>query len=139
MTALNDAVGKTIIDVGKRLSNMQEKDRPGLVTVLIVTDGGENSSKEFYSSTIRDMVKHQEDVYSWVFTYVGADFDAVKTSGSIGLSNSSMNISKSKASKFYTMHSGKMGATRRAVASGQSIKTAVTSLSYTDEEKEELS
>jgi uncharacterized protein YegL len=47
MTALLDAVGRTVIRIGERLSKMNEADRPSKVIVLIITDGEENSSKEF--------------------------------------------------------------------------------------------
>lgn len=46
-TALLDAVGKTIIDVGYRLSQTDEEGRPGKVIFVITTDGLENASREF--------------------------------------------------------------------------------------------
>lgn len=39
LTALLDAVGKTIDDVGGRLSAMPEEERPGKVVFVITTDG----------------------------------------------------------------------------------------------------
>ena len=47
MTALLDAVGKTIVSAGQKLAAMDEKDRPGTVIVTIITDGYENASKEY--------------------------------------------------------------------------------------------
>ena len=41
-TALLDAVGRTIENVGKQLSNMNENDRPDKILVVILTDGEEN-------------------------------------------------------------------------------------------------
>jgi len=38
-TALLDAIGKTINDVGKRLNETQETKRPGKVIFVITTDG----------------------------------------------------------------------------------------------------
>ena len=46
-TALYDAVGKTIINVGNRLRDTVEEERPEKVIFVIITDGLENSSKEF--------------------------------------------------------------------------------------------
>ena len=46
-TALLDAIGKTIIDVGCRLSNTQENHKPSKVIFVITTDGMENASKDF--------------------------------------------------------------------------------------------
>ena len=47
MTALLDAMGRAITETGERLRNMKEEDRPGKVICLIITDGQENSSKEY--------------------------------------------------------------------------------------------
>ena len=44
MTALLDAIGKTVNSLGLRLSELNESDRPGKVVVLIITDGFENHS-----------------------------------------------------------------------------------------------
>src|SRR5262249_34920935 len=75
-TALLDAVGRAIIETGERLRNMKEADRPGLVVFVILTDGQENSSREFQLAKIKEMVQHQQDVYKWQFTYLGANQDA---------------------------------------------------------------
>ena len=45
-TALLDAIGKTINDVGKRLNETQEASMPGKVIFVITTDGLENASRE---------------------------------------------------------------------------------------------
>lgn len=76
-TALLDAIGKTINDVGSRLRNMKESERPSQVMVIVITDGQENSSKEYTKAKIEEMVKHQTDVYKWQFMYIGANFDAI--------------------------------------------------------------
>lgn len=85
MTALLDAVGRSINEAGARLSNMEEKDRPGLVTFVIVTDGGENSSHEFKLDQIKQMIEHQTNVYSWKFTFLGANQDAFSNATSMGI------------------------------------------------------
>ncbi|MFW9872522.1 MAG: hypothetical protein ACFFG0_05415, partial [Candidatus Thorarchaeota archaeon] len=72
-TALLDAVGKTIDSVGKRLSNMQENNRPEKVIVAILTDGEENSSKEYTLSKVREMITHQRDKYQWEFIFLAAN------------------------------------------------------------------
>jgi uncharacterized protein YegL len=75
-TALLDAVGKTINSVGQRLKDTPENQRPEKVIVAIITDGYENSSKEFSRKQIFDMVSHQRDKYNWEFLFLGADIDA---------------------------------------------------------------
>lgn len=60
MTALLDAIGKTIVDTGKWLAAKAENDRPEKVIFVILTDGHENSSKEFTRQRIFEMIRHQE-------------------------------------------------------------------------------
>jgi len=58
MTALLDAIGKTINTVGERLSKTKEEDRPSKIIFVITTDGQENSSKEFTQKQIKEMIEH---------------------------------------------------------------------------------
>ena len=85
MTAMLDAVGKTINDVGERLAKTEEKDRPGKVIFVITTDGMENASKEFKKSQIKEMIERQQNVYSWKFLFLGANIDAFGEAGGIGI------------------------------------------------------
>jgi len=85
-TALLDAVGNTINAIGIRLSAINENDRPGLVTVVIVTDGEENSSKEFKLDQIKKMTELQRNTYSWEFIFLGANQDAFAEASKLGIS-----------------------------------------------------
>jgi len=75
-TALIDAVGKTINTIGKRLGDTPETERPERVIFAVITDGYENSSREFTRSQVFQMVTHQKQKYSWEFIFLGADIDA---------------------------------------------------------------
>lgn len=77
-TALLDAIGRSINGAGARLSAMPEHERPGKVLFVVVTDGEENSSKEFSQAKIREMIKAQTEIYKWEFIYLGANQDAFK-------------------------------------------------------------
>ena len=44
-TALYDALGRLITDVGAELAALPEDERPGTVVVVVLTDGHENSSR----------------------------------------------------------------------------------------------
>lgn len=57
-TALLDAVGLSIDNLGKKLADMKEEDRPSKILFLIITDGEENSS----SIPSEEFVRIQEDV-----------------------------------------------------------------------------
>ena len=85
-TALLDAVGRTVNEVGTRFANMQEQDRPEKVMVCILTDGLENASREFSRSKIKEMVEHQRDKYKWGFVFLAANQDAFAEAESIGIS-----------------------------------------------------
>ncbi len=84
-TALLDAVGKTILEVGHRLSNTDEDKKPGKVIFVITTDGLENASSEFTYPKVKELIKHQQDKYSWEFIFLGANIDAAKEAESIGI------------------------------------------------------
>jgi uncharacterized protein YegL len=84
-TALLDAVGKTILDVGYRLSTTAEEKRPGKVIFVITTDGMENASREFSYKKIKELIKHQQEKYGWEFIFMGANIDAAKEAESIGI------------------------------------------------------
>jgi uncharacterized protein YegL len=85
LTALLDAVGKTINNIGAKLSAMNEADRPSKVIVLIITDGEENSSKEFTKEQIKQMVETQQNIYKWKFLFFGANIDSFSAASSIGI------------------------------------------------------
>ena len=84
-TALLDAVSKTLRDVGKKLADMDEDDRPSSVIVTIITDGYENASKEYTWKQIQDMIKEQREKYNWIFTFLGANIDVEKVSEGLGV------------------------------------------------------
>ena len=85
MTALFDAVGRTINAVGQRLANLSEDERPDKVLFVIMTDGFENASQEFKAAKISEMITHQRNVYKWEFMFIGANQDAVLSAQEIGI------------------------------------------------------
>jgi hypothetical protein len=85
-TALLDAVGKAIVETGERLEKMPEHDRPAKVVFVILTDGEENSSKEYKKARINELIKQQSEKYQWQFVFLGANQDALKEADSLGIS-----------------------------------------------------
>ncbi len=125
MTALLDAVGRAINETGARLAGMPEQDRPGLVVFVIVTDGAENSSKEFTRADIRKMIEHQQSEYSWQFTFLAADQDAFAAGGSMGIKADGIaNFSKGKMRGTYAAANAKVARMRRASAASEEIDNA---------------
>lgn len=85
-TALLDAMGKTINDIGLKLDKTVENERPGKVIFFIITDGEENASVEFTNDKIKRMVELQKNTYSWEFIFLGANIDSFSTASSLGIS-----------------------------------------------------
>jgi len=84
-TALLDAIGRTINEVGARLAGMDEAGRPGKVIFSILTDGQENHSSEFTRGKIFEMITHQRETYNWEFIFLSADENGIKDATSIGI------------------------------------------------------
>jgi uncharacterized protein YegL len=76
MTALNDAIGLAVTELGAHLAGLDEDDRPGKVIVVVVTDGQENSSREWSGSQVHALITEQSERWGWTFIYLGANVDA---------------------------------------------------------------
>ena len=116
-TALLDAIGQTIDNLGQRLAALAEKDRPGQVIVAILTDGLENASQRFTWKEIAGKIKHQTDTYKWIFLFLGANQDAIATAAnlSIAANNAANYVADAAGSKAgQAAFSRKMSALRRA-------------------------
>src|SRR3954469_14679099 len=77
-TALYDALGRLITDVGSELAALPDDQRPGTVVVVVLTDGHENSSREWTHDAVSSAIRRQQDDYSWAFLFLGANMDAVQ-------------------------------------------------------------
>lgn len=70
-TPLYDAIGKTLHETEAQTT---EEDT---VLVTIITDGMENSSREYNVNIIKNSIKRLQDK-GWAITYIGANQDAKK-------------------------------------------------------------
>lgn len=84
-TALNDAIGKFVTDIGDELRRRPDYLRPGKVVVGIVTDGYENSSKEWTTSAIKDLITGQRNEWKWEFLFLGKDINSFAVADSFGI------------------------------------------------------
>lgn len=85
MTALLDAAGRFITEIGEHLSALPENERPGTVICLIMTDGMENSSHEWTWEAVQKLTNQQQDEWNWTFIFLGANIDAVEVGGRMGI------------------------------------------------------
>ena len=83
-TALLDAVGRTITKVENAQAHTLESQRPEKTLFVITTDGLENSSKEYRLDTVKTMIARCREK-GWEFLFLGANMDAVKTAGAMGI------------------------------------------------------
>ena len=79
-TPLYDAMGKSLLALEKKVT---EDDQ---VLVTIITDGMENSSREFSGASVCEIVKWLRDK-GWTFVYIGANQDAVEVAKSMNIDN----------------------------------------------------
>lgn len=131
MTALLDAVGRCIVETGERLSQISEEDRPGLVVFVIVSDGMENSSREYTKQKVLQMIEHQQKSYGWQFTFLGANQDAFAEAGGLGVVRGDALQYETKTAGFaFTAASDKLGRMREQAGAGKAVKS-----DYTEEER----
>lgn len=78
-TALLDAVGKT-------LQEIPDDDPERKILVVIITDGEENSSREFGWEGVQKLIKEKESLGNWTFIYLGAMSDAWDKGSKFGFS-----------------------------------------------------
>jgi len=120
MTALFDAIGSAINETGAYFGSLSEDQRPETVVVVIVTDGEENSSHEFKRSQIKDMIKLQQEVYNWQFTFLGANQDAFAEGAAIGIvPDSTANFSTKRAQETFQAVTQSLNTTRGAARLGK--------------------
>lgn len=84
-TAMNDGIGTAIDKIGQWLAAMPEEERPEKNLIVIMTDGEENASQEYTLAKVKEMIKHQEDKYSWSFMYMGTDIRNTKDADNLGI------------------------------------------------------
>lgn len=85
-TALLDAIGRTIHKIGNAQKHTADDYRAEKVMFVIITDGEENSSREYSAEKIKAQIERQKTKYGWEFIFLGANIDAVETAGRFGIS-----------------------------------------------------
>src|SRR6202008_3662499 len=78
-TALNDAIGITVRKI--------DADAPQVdkVVTVIMTDGEENSSREWTHDAVRALISPKESAGNWTFVFLGASPDAWDQGRSYGI------------------------------------------------------
>ena len=84
-TALLDAIGKTIAKEKAIQDTLGKNEKADKVLFVIITDGLENASREYNSSTVKKLIETQKEKYGWEFLFLGANIDAIETANTIGI------------------------------------------------------
>ncbi|QQL43753.1 vWA domain-containing protein [Sulfuriroseicoccus oceanibius] len=142
MTALLDAIGRTIDNIGKKLAKMPEAERPGKVIIAIYTDGYENASTDYSARKIREMIQHQTNEYQWEFLFLAATQNAMETAADYGVQSQNASCvadGEAGVMSSYSSVSRRVTATRlfqKGVRSKKVCKDLRTTLSDIVEEEE---
>lgn len=91
-TALYDAIGRTV-NLHRATAQNDE-----LTILVVITDGEENSSREFSHAAVQALLKDVQDNLGWEVMFLGSNIDAQAVGGSMGikLSNTMTHDSSAK-------------------------------------------
>jgi hypothetical protein len=84
MTALMDAIGKSIAKTTAAFAHIEEEALPAKVMMVITTDGMENASREYNSDSVKKLIEAKKKE-GWEFVFLGANIDAVQTASKMGI------------------------------------------------------
>ena len=134
-TALLDAVGRSVALVQERHKKMTDSARPEKVVFVVITDGQENSSREWSREKIASVVKevqngscdscgHEKE--GWQFLFLGANLDSFAEASKWGLNASSVanfNATKAGVGTAYNAVSRTLGNYRSGNSRGVELNT----------------
>jgi Mg-chelatase subunit ChlD len=127
-TALLDAIGRTISDVRTRVEALDPPERPGHIIFAVITDGMENASREWSRLQLMDSVKARMDE-GWHFTFLGANQDAIREGGSMG-------VAAGSSMTYAATPTGTREAVQAASASMRRMRRGeAETLTYTEDER----
>ena len=139
MTAMFDAIGATIDSVYTKWKD--SKDKSDKVIFLIMTDGQENSSKEYTQKSVFDLIQKRKDDDKWAFLFIGANIDTMQAGGGMGVSaGNTMSYSNTLrgVNVAYTNMSSSVKRMRSASFATMDSNFSDTLLSDNGEEKEKI-
>jgi hypothetical protein len=131
-TALYYALSRFIDQIGEQL-NMMTTEKPGKVVIIVLTDGMENASEGIYSGEpgrqiIREKIVHQREKYSWIFYFLGTNFDAIAFGKGLGIDpNTCINYGNTSVGCANVLQSTSHALNRVRYATSAAVATAVSS------------
>lgn len=133
-TNLNDAIGGAMMKINSILSEKKKADRESVI-IAILTDGEENTSRTFSSSTIKAMVEKAEGK-NWGFMFLGANIDAFHAGAVLGFNTrNTMQFSTANATETMRSASAMTARMKSAYASGLDTGSTYDATSFYDSER----
>lgn len=83
-TPLYDAIGESVNHLKSVIENKESYN----VLVTIITDGEENSSKEYNLQAIKSLIDELKTTEKWTFTYIGANQNVEQVAQNMAIDNS---------------------------------------------------
>lgn len=120
-TALLDAFGGAIDAAGNHFARLPERERPGKVLFLVITDGEENASRFHTHTSVRSKVQHQRERYAWEFVFMGANIDAFSVAQSYGICTSNALQFTSDSAGIGALYANVSASTNAYRAGGQQV------------------
>ena len=132
-TALLDGMGKTMNSVRQQIMEMPVDERPGKCVFIFITDGDENSSREYTRDQVFQMIEDckADDDINFEFVFLGANQDAISAGNSFGIrSDASLTYDATDAGTKGAMRGLTQGITKYRCSSAPEA-----SLSYTSDDR----
>lgn len=129
MTALLDAVGESVITLKRQIKAMPDGEKPTQVVFVIMTDGHENSSKEWTLDALRNVIEKRR-AKGWEFLFLGAGIDAFSAAGAMGIGSATTMSYTGNSAGTQAVFS----ATSRVIAEG----TVSGLYAYTDDDRDQV-
>ena len=82
---LIDCIGGAIYHIRNIHKYARPEDVPAHTMFVIITDGYENASRIYDSTTVKAMIEEQKKEHGWEFLFIGANIDAVETARNFGI------------------------------------------------------
>lgn len=125
-TPLLDATGHLVARARQRTGTRLAAGEPEDVIIVTVTDGQENSSREYTRSQIRTLVETCQ-AEGWTFVFLSAGLDAYGEAGGVGYDQRSVQSwapSPEGAQMVFSSLSDAMVSRRRAARAGEAVDQA---------------
>jgi len=133
LTALLDAIGRSIEQIQRNFSQEIKEDR-ATVVMIILTDGGENASKFYTHNLVAERIKELDATGKWTFSFLGADLDATNSSDRLNIRRENVvSFSKSNYSSMMKQVSESISTYTSRKSKGQIINNLFDDISEKDQ------